>query len=89
MLSVYEVDAKALKKIEENNDELSFLIYLEALGFVTAKVSENKQELSRMIRFNETEIEEYEKGLELLVSGEYDFNSRRLDIFDYVIQKDA
>lgn len=89
MINVFDVEAKALKKVAENEQELSFLIYLQALGFVTANVRQNKHVLSEMIRENETEKEEYQKGISLQISGYYDFGTRRLDISEFHIQKDA
>ena len=89
MMSITEVPAKALKRIAENEKELSLLVYMEVLGFVTASVENNKQLLSNMMGGSETKEENYQKGLSLQISGAYDFDTRKLSISEYRIQKDA
>lgn len=89
MMSITEVPAKVLKRITENDKELSVLVYMEVLGFVTASVKKNPQLLSKMMSGRETKEENYQSGLPLQISGAYDFDTRKLSIFEYRIQKDA
>lgn len=88
-MQVIEVDAKALKKIQGNELEFACLFYVESLGFVTGNVQENTWALSQLMQFNEVEKEQYEQGISLQVSGDYDFQTKRLEIATYSIQKDA